>query len=104
MSAARLLGLALIAAVVSLPSLAREAPQLRGRLDADFSAEPARADEKLEILPKVVVTETARKTMLVSKPAILRYDVAPEVPARMVAETRGQDPDRIGDQAASASR
>ena len=42
----------------------------------------------------VVVTKTDGSDLLVSKPAVLRYDVAPEVPARVVAETRGQDPER----------
>lgn len=104
MSIARLLGLAAIAASVSLPSLAREAPQLRGRLEVDFPTDKAAPEDRLEILPKVVVTETARKTVLVSKPAILRYDIAPEVPARMVAETRGQDPDRISERTSSENR
>lgn len=104
MSVTRLLGLALIAASVALPSIAREAPQLRGRLEADLPGDTANPEDALAILPKVVVTETARQTVLVSKPAILRYDIAPDVPARMVAETRGQDPDRIGERSSSQDR
>ena len=50
----------------------------------------------------VVVTEKDGSDLLVSKPAILRYDAAPDVPARTVAETRGQDPDRAGEIAGEA--
>ena len=81
----------LAAASVALPVFAAESSQLRGRLEADFLP---KTEEAPAVMETVVVTDKDGSDLLVSKPAILRYDVAPEVPARMIAETRGQNPQR----------
>lgn len=96
MSAIRYFAVALAAASVALPVLAAEGNQLRGRLEADFLPKAGTAEEAPAVMETVVVTEKDGSDLLVSKPAILRYDAAPDVPARMVAETRGQDPERGG--------
>ena len=92
MSAIRFFAVSLAAASVALPVIAAEGSQLRGRLEADFLQN---GDDAHTIMETVVVTEKDGSDLLVSKPAILRYDEAPEVPVRMEAETRGQDPDRV---------
>nr|WP_321442229.1 hypothetical protein [uncultured Hyphomonas sp.] len=94
MSAIRFFTVSLAAAGVALPVLAAEGSGLRGRLEADFLPETETAQEAPTVMETVVVTETGGSDLLVSKPAVLRYDVAPEVPARVVAETRGLDPER----------
>lgn len=94
MSAIRFFAVSLAAASVALPVLAAEGSQLRGRLEADFLPQKETAEDAPAVMETVVVTEKDGSDLLVSKPAILRYDVAPEVPARVVAETRGQDPER----------
>ncbi|WP_321488397.1 hypothetical protein [uncultured Hyphomonas sp.] len=91
MSAIRFFAVSLAAASVALPVLAAEGGQLRGRLEADFLP---KGEDAPAVMETVVVTEKDGSDLLVSKPAIIRYDAAPDVPARMVAETRGQDPDR----------
>lgn len=91
MSAIRYFAVSLAAASVALPVLAAEGGQLRGRLEADFLP---KGEEAPAVMETVVVTDKDGSDLLVSKPAIIRYDAAPEVPVRMVAETRGQDPER----------
>jgi hypothetical protein len=93
MSAIRYFAVSLAAASVALPVLAAEGGQLRGRLEADFLP---KGEEAPAVMETVVVTDKDGSDLLVSKPAIIRYDAAPEVPVRMVAETRGQDPERAG--------
>ncbi|MCA8890641.1 MAG: hypothetical protein KDA56_02185 [Hyphomonas sp.] len=95
MSAIRFIAVSLAAASVALPVLAAEDSGLRGRLEADFLPKTETAEDAPAVMETVVVTDKDSSDLLVSKPAILRYDVAPEVPARVVAETRGQDPERI---------
>ncbi|MBB38948.1 MAG: hypothetical protein CMF01_02570 [Hyphomonas sp.] len=102
MSAIRYFAVTLAAASVALPVLAAEGTQLRGRLEADFLPKAGTGEEAPAVMETVVVTETDGSDLLVSKPAILRYDTAPDVPARTVAETRGQDPDRAGEIAGEA--
>jgi len=99
MSAIRYFAATLAAASVALPVFAAEGSPLRGRLEADFLP---KAEDAPAIMETVVVTEKDGSDLLVSKPAILRYDEAPEVPARLVAETRGQDPDRAAETGAQA--
>ena len=99
MSTLRFTAVALAAASVALPVFAAEGSPLRGRLEADFLP---KGDDAPAVMETVVVTEKDGSDLLVSKPAILRYDEAPEVPARMVAETRGQDPDRVAEAAAQS--
>jgi hypothetical protein len=94
MSAIRFIAVSLAAASVALPVLAAEDTGLRGRLEADFLPKTDTAEDAPAVMDTVVVTEADGSDLLVSKPAVLRYDVAPEVPARVVAETRGQDPER----------
>ena len=94
MSAIRYVAVSLAAASVALPVLAAEDTGLRGRLEADFLPKTDTAEDAPAVMDTVVVTEADSSDLLVSKPAVLRYDVAPEVPARVVAETRGQDPER----------
>ena len=94
MSAIRYVAVSLAAASVALPVLAAEDSGLRGRLEADFLPKTDTAEDAPAVMETVVVTEADSSDLLVSKPAVLRYDVAPEVPARVVAETRGQDPER----------
>ena len=95
MPAIRLFGSALLATVIALPALASGDIQLRGRLEADFLPDTKDSNTQPEIMPTVLVTEKAGQGAIVSKPAILRYEEAvPDVPARLVAENRGQDPDR----------
>ena len=94
MSAIRFIAVSLAAASVALPVLAAEDTGLRGRLEADFLPKTDTAEDAPAVMETVVVTETDGSDLLVSKPAVLRYDVAPDVPARVVAETRGQDPER----------
>lgn len=94
MSAIRFIAVSLAAASVALPVLAAEDTGLRGRLEADFLPKTDTAEDAPAVMDTVVVTEADSSDLLVSKPAVLRYDVAPEVPARVVAETRGQDPER----------
>ncbi|MAU67154.1 hypothetical protein [Hyphomonas sp.] len=94
MSAIRFIAVSLAAASVALPVLAAEDIGLRGRLEADFLPKAGTAEDAPAVMETVVVTKTDGSDLLVSKPAVLRYDVAPEVPARVVAETRGQDPER----------
>jgi hypothetical protein len=93
MSAIRYFAVSFAAASVALPVLAAEGGQLRGRLEADFLP---KGEEAPAVMETVVVTDKDGSDLLVSKPAIIRYDAAPEVPVRMVAETRGQDPERAG--------
>jgi hypothetical protein len=95
MSAIRFFAATLAAASLAMPGLASEGSLLRGRLDADFLPKTETAEEAPAVMDTVVVTEKDGSDLLVSKPAILRYDEAPFVPARIVAETRGQDPDRV---------
>ena len=94
MSAICFIAVSLAAASVALPVLAAEDTGLRGRLEADFLPKTDTAEDAPAVMDTVVVTEADSSDLLVSKPAVLRYDVAPEVPARVVAETRGQDPER----------
>lgn len=100
MSAIRYFAATLAAASVALPVLASEDSQLRGRLEADFLQKTETAEESPAVMETVLVTQKEGSDLLVSKPALLRYDVAPEVPARLAAELRGQDPER-GEQADS---
>jgi hypothetical protein len=99
MSAIRFFAVSLAAASVALPVLAAEGSPLRGRLEADFLP---KGEDAPAVMDTVVVTEKDGSDLLVSKPAILRYDEATDVPARIVAETRGQDPDRVSEAGADA--
>ncbi|MEZ6000380.1 hypothetical protein [Hyphomonas sp.] len=92
MSAIRYIAATLAAASVALPVFAAEGSSLRGRLEADFLP---KAEDAPAVMETIVVTEKDGSDLLVSKPALLRYDEAPEVPVRMEAETRGQDPERV---------
>ena len=104
MSAARLAGLALITAALSLPAMAQEDVELRGRLEYDFSKGSEEAANPAEVLPMVVVTDTGRRQLLVSKPAILRYAGVPAAPSKIAAERRGLDPDRVAKPAEPENR
>lgn len=94
MSIARLASLAVLAAAVPLPALTQDAPPPREQPAAD-RAQPADKAPPSEIMPTVLVTEKARRNRLISKPAILRYAGSSDLVAKLVAEGRGQDPDRI---------
>ena len=103
MSAIRILGIALTAAAVALPSFASENAQLRGRLEADFL--PAAVEQSAETpvnTTNVAVKEADASTRKASKKIFLRYLSDPEMPDRIVAESRGQDPDRVSKTAAGA--
>ena len=100
MSVARLMSLALVAAALSLPAVAKEEVELRGRFDADFTPGTTEVDDVPAIMPKVLVTERTRQTVMISKPAVLRYKTTDMSPARLAAERVGHDPDRPGDRAA----
>jgi len=91
MSAVRILGIALTAAAVALPSFASENAQLRGRLEADFL--PA-LEESAET-PAKTTNVAVKETKGPAKKIFLRYLSNPEMPERIVAESRGQDPDRV---------
>lgn len=94
MSAARLLGLALIAFSASLPALARDGAELRGRFTMDFAQASENGTGESTFMPKVLITESSKQSVLVSKPAVLRYTSEFAPPERLAAERVGQDPDR----------
>ncbi|MEZ6010576.1 MAG: hypothetical protein R3C08_01735 [Hyphomonas sp.] len=95
MSALRLLILALIPPITTLPTLAQITPDfLRGTLDAEFLQDAEEAEGEEQVMPLVLVTKTApRQSLLVSKPAILRYPMSSAMPVRTIAETRGKEPE-----------
>lgn len=102
MSAIRIFGIALTAAAVALPSFASENVQLRGRLDADFLPAVEESAEMPVNTTNVAVKEAEGPTKTASKNLFLRYLSNPEMPDRIVAESRGQDPDRVSKTAAGA--
>lgn len=95
MSCARLIGLVLAAIIVTLPAMAKEEAVLRRMIDTDQAGDDEPAAESPAILPTVIVTERSARTILVTKPAVLRYRAESAPPARLAAERIGQDPDRL---------
>jgi hypothetical protein len=102
MSAIRILGIALTAAAAALPSFASENVQLRGRLEADFLPAAEQSAETPVNTTNVAVKEADASAKTASKKIFLRYLSDPEMPDRIVAESRGQDPDRVNKTAAGA--
>lgn len=99
MSALRLLILALIPPITPLPTLAQTSPPIsHGRLDAEFAQDTEDADSEEQVLPIVLVTKAApRQSLLISRPAVLRYPITSAMPVRRIAETRGKEPERAAD-------
>lgn len=94
MSLARLSGLTLMAAALALPALAAPEVMLRGRFDAEQMPVYDRdTTEAPTMLPVAMVTEASARTIYLTTPAKLRTGQKKPV-AAMVAEGRGQDPDR----------
>ena len=95
MSLARLSGLALMTTALALPALAAPEIMLRGRFDAEqMPAYDRNTTEAPTVLPIAMVTEASARTIYLAKPANLRTGQKKPV-AAMVAEGRGQDPDRV---------
>jgi hypothetical protein len=99
MSALRLLILALITPATPLPTLAQQQPE------AAFAQDAKDAEIEEQVLPIVLVTKGApRQSLLISKPAVLRYPTASAMPVRTIAETRGKEPERSAEAANPENR
>ena len=96
MSTARLFGLTLMATALAMPALAKPDIMLRGRFDAEqMPAYDKDTTEAPTVLPVVMITKASAPAIYISKPTALRSTLRSKPQAAIVAEGRGQDPDRV---------